>query len=173
MQPKSQYKTMFSNLLKILFTSTFIFLFSETFCQNLTFGDLKYLFENDVETADSYILKKGFRYHEAQKGENGNCDAMFWSYDRNTSNNRASSFVAKNCYDAKNGFIWYQFGDNPTFEGLKAYCKSIGMKPTKTETSYFNDLCTTYENSKYKIKFCSGLNTGTNLNEYYINFQEK
>jgi hypothetical protein len=164
---------MLLSLSKLFFISIFVLLFSETYCQNLSFGDLKYLFEHNVETADTYILKKGFKYHEAQKGENGKCDVMVWSYDRNATNNRAFSFVAKNCYDANFGFIWYQFGDKPTFESIKTYCKSIGMKPSKTETSPFNDLCTTYENSIYKVKFCSGLNTGTNLNEYTIKFQEK
>jgi hypothetical protein len=161
--------------LTLEFTLFFIFsMFTlKGFSQNLTFADLKYLIEHDVESADNYITSKGFKYHEAQKGENGDCDAMIWSFDRDAINDRATSFIAKNCYQANFGFIWYQLGSKPTFDKIKNYCKTIGLKLTKTETSPFNDLCTTYENNIYKIEFCSGLNTGTNKNSYTISLRLK
>jgi hypothetical protein len=151
---------------------TLFFIFSmytlKGFSQNLTFADLKYLIEHDVESADNYITSKGFKYHLAQKGENGDCDNMFWSFNRDTSNDRATSFIAKHCYQANFGFIWYQVDSKPTFDKIKNYCKTIGLKLTKTETNSSNDLCTTYENKIYKIKFCSGLDTESNQNTYII-----
>lgn len=126
-----------------------------------------------MESADTYITAKGFMYHEAQKGQNGGCDAMIWSFDRDIVNDRALSFIAKHCYQANSGFIWYQLGSKPTLDKIKNYCKSIGLKLTKTETSPFNDLCTTYESKKYEIKFCSGLNQETNKNSYTITLNLK
>ena len=141
--------------------------------QNLNFADLKYLLEHDVESADTYITGKSFKYHEAQKGKNGSCDAMIWSYDRNINNGQAVSFIAKNCYEANAGFIWYQLGDKATYDKIKNYCKSLGFKLTNTETNPFNDLCTTFENNKYTIEYCSGLNKDTNKNDYTITFKLK
>jgi hypothetical protein len=157
--------------LKLFF---FVLLLSlEGYNQNLTFNDLKYLLENNVESSDNYITKKGYKYHEAQKSENDDCDAMIWSFDRNTNNDNAQAFIAKYCYEPNIGFIWYQLGEQITFDKIKEYCKSIGFILTKTETSPFNDLCSTYENTKYKIEFCSGLEKNTNRNSYTITLKLK
>jgi len=157
-----------------LFCFSFVFLLSyESYSQNLTFNDLKYLLEHNVESSDTYITKKGFKYHKAQKSENDDCDAMIWSFDRNTNNDRAQAFIAKYCYEASLGFIWYQLGEQTTFDKIKEYCKSRGFRLTKTETSPFNDLCSTFENTKYKIEFCSGLEKNTNRNSYTITLKLK
>lgn len=155
-----------------LFCFSFVFLlFYESYSQNLTFNDLKYLLEHNVESSDTYITKKGFKYYKVEKYDY--CDAMIWSFDRNTYNDRAQAFIAKNCYEASLGFILYQLGEQTTFNKIKEYCKSIGFRLTKTETSPFNDLCSTFENTKYKIEFCSGLNENTNLNSYTITLELK
>lgn len=143
------------------------------YSQELTFNDLKYLLEHDIEAADSYITTKGYRYHEAQKGKNGSCDVMFWSFDRDPTYNTAVAFIAKTCFNAFEGFIWYQLSDNVTFEKIKNYCKSVNFKLIKTEIDHFDDLCTIYENSKYKIEFRSGLNSSTNLNSHIITLKLK
>lgn len=161
------------SILKIIVAISFSLLTIKSNSQNLALSDLKYLLEHDVESADTYITAKGFKYHEAQKGENGDCDAMIWSFDRDVNNDRAVSFIAKNCYEANYGFIWYQLGDKAAFDRIKNNCKSLGFKLTKTETSPFKDLCTTFENTKYKIQFCSGLNEGTNKNSYTITLKLK
>lgn len=67
-----------------------------------------FLFEHDVEIADAHITAKGFKYHKAQKGENGHCDIMIWLYGRNINNNNAASFVTKTCYVSGHDFIRYQ-----------------------------------------------------------------
>jgi hypothetical protein len=170
-QPFSKKNSYF--MLKIIFTISFSLLTIKSNCQNLSLTDLKYLLEHDVESADSYITTKGFKYHKAQKGENGSCDAMTWSFNRDIDNDNAESFIAKNCYKANYGFIWYQFVNNNTFERIKNNCKNLGYKLTKTEISPFNDLCTTFENLKYKIKFCSGLEEETNKNGYIITLDLK
>lgn len=161
------------NRLKLFCFSFVILLSIESYSQNLTFNDLKYLLEHNVESSDTYITKKGFKYHEAQKSENDFCDAMIWSFDRNTYNDRAQAFIAKNCYEANLGFIWYQLSDQTTFDKIKEHCKSMGFRLTKTETSKFNDLCSTFENTKYEIKFCSGLEKNTNRNSYTITLNLK
>lgn len=63
------------------------------------------MLEHNVESADTYITGKGFTYHEVKKVETSDCDAMIWSFDRDVSNDRAISFVAKNCYEANYGFV--------------------------------------------------------------------
>lgn len=138
--------------------------------QELTFVDLKYLLEHNVEDADTYITKKNYKYHEAQKGENGKCDAMLWSSERDTENNSAVAFISKYCYQENVGFIWYQLGDKDIFDKIKNYCKSIGFSLTKTETNPLKKLCVTFKDKKYTIEFCSGLNESTNLNSYTITF---
>ena len=158
---------------KIIVAISFSLLAIESNCQNLSLPDLKYLLEHDVESADTYITAKGFQYHKAQKGESGDCDAITWSFNRDVNNDRAASFVAKNCYKANHGFMWYQLGDKATYDRIKNNCKNLGYMLTKSEISPFNDLCTTFENSKYKIEFCSGLDEGTNRNSYVITLKLK
>jgi hypothetical protein len=160
-------------MLKIIVTISFSLLAIESNCQNLSLLDLKYLLEHDVESADTYITSKGFQYHKAQKGENGDCDSMIWSFNRDIDNDNAQSFIAKNCYKANYGFIWYQLVDNNTFDRIKNNCKNLGYKLTKTEVDPFKDLCTTFENLKYKIQFCSGLEEETNKNSYTITLKLK
>lgn len=159
--------------LKLFIFSFALLFFYESYSQNLTFNDLKYLLEHDIESSDSYITKKGFKYHEAEKSENGECASMIWSFNRNINNDRAIAFIAKNCFEANLGIIWYQLGEQVTFDKIKEYCKTIGFKLTKTETSKFNDLCSTFENTKYEIKFCSGLDNITNKNSYTITLSLK
>ena len=141
--------------------------------QNLTYQDMKYLLEHEIEDADNYISKKGFLYHRTEENNNGDCKTMFWSFDRNTSNNRAVAFISKYCFVANSGFIWYQLGDRKTFDNIKSYCKSSGFKQSTTETDKEGSLCTTYDGEKFKIQFCSGLNTGTNKNIYTITLSHK
>lgn len=158
---------------KVIFLSILFLMALKVFSQELTFNDLKYLLEHDIEAADSYITTKGYRYHEAQKGKNGSCDAMFWSYGRNITDNAAIAIIAKTCFDAYEGFIWCQFNDNVTIEKIKNYCKSIDFKLIKTEIDDFGGLETFYENPKYEIKFGSGLHTRSNLNIYFITLNLK
>lgn len=144
----------------------------ESKSQDLTFLDLKYLLEHNVESSDTFISQKNFIYHKVKKGENLECDVMIWSYDRNINNNKATAFLAKCCYQANEGFIWYQFSNKKTFDKIKEYCKSIGFTLSKTETSVLNKLCITFENKNYNIEFCSGLNDETNINDYTITLKK-
>jgi len=162
-----------NNTFKLTLTIIFSTFILNGFSQNITFVDLKYLLDHNVEEADNYITTKGFKYHEAKKGENGDCDDMIWSLNRNTTNDQADAFIAKTCYEAHLGFIWYQLGNKIIFDKIKSYCKLLGLKLTDTQISKFNDLCTVYENTKYEIKFCSGLNDGTNKNSYTITLRPK
>lgn len=120
---------------KLTIVSAFSILAFKGSSQNIIFADLKYLLEHDVESADTYITGKRFKYHDAQKRENGGCDAMIWSFDRNIDNDRAVSFIAKNCYEANSGFILYQLGDKAKFDRIKNYCKSTGFKRVQFKTS--------------------------------------
>ena len=142
-------------MLKIIVTISFSLLTIKSNCQNLSLSDLKYLLEHDVESADTYITAKGFNYHKAQKVKNGDCDTITWSFGRDVNNDWAESFIAKSCYKANYGFVWYQLDDRATFDKIKNNCKNLGYNLTKTETSPFKDLCTTFENSKHKTEFCS------------------
>ncbi len=158
---------------KLFFLSFILLLSFESYCQKILFYDLKYLLEHDVESSDAYITKKGFKYYEAEKGKNGNCDSIIWSFNRNTYNNRADAFIAKYCFKANSGFIWYQFADRLAFDKIKENCKAIGYKLTNRETNPFDALCTTFESREFKIEFCSGLNEGTNRNSYTITLNLK
>lgn len=159
--------------IKILLPLFIILLSSlNIFGQKLTFNDLKYLLEHDMESSDVYLTKKGFQYFEAKKGVNGECDEMTWAFERNSYNNKASAFILKYCNEDF-GYIWYQLSNQPTFNEIKEYCKSIGFNLIKTEFNKFNDLCSTFENSKYSIKFCSGMDEKSNLNSYFITLRLK
>ena len=163
------------NILKTILYLVLIFSAFDGLSQNLAFTDLVYLLEHNVEDADTYITNKGFQYHEVKKTENINCDIIVWSFNRNIGNNSALSFIAKHCYKSSFGFIWYQLelGDRPTFNKIKDYCKAMEFSLVKAETNPFNDLCTTFEGTKYKIEFCSGLDEGTNKNSYNITIKIK
>ena len=155
-------------MLKKLFLISLLSFSIQSFGQNLNYLDLTFILNNDIELSDSYLTEKGYEFHETEKGKNGDCDAMFWSFNRDFENNTAFSFIAKNCFEAKAGFVWYQFDDKQTFNKIKSYCKSHGFKFIKTETNPFGDLCSTYKSSKYSIEFCSGIDKETNRNSYTI-----
>jgi hypothetical protein len=143
------------------------------FSQVLTLFDLTYLLEHDIESSDTYITEKGFRYDEVKKGENGKCDAMFWSYNRNPLNNKSVAYISKYCFEANYGFIWYQLIDKLTFDKIKRDCKSKGFKLVNTEVNELNNYSAIFENNEYKIKFTSGLDSTTKRNFYIINLQGK
>ncbi len=149
-------------LLVLLFTNI-------GYTQSLSFFDLKYLLTHNVDDADTYITKKGYKFDSVEKFEF--CDEMGWSYNRNTQNNKAISFVYKHCFDANKGFIYYQPEDRKDYDQIRDYCKSIGFNFTKTEITPHNSLNIMYENNEYKIEFGSGINEGRNV--YKINLQFK
>ena len=134
--------------------------------QEITIADLKYLLQNDVEKANVYILKKGFHFYETQKDEG--CDAIFWAQNRDVNSDLAEEFIAKQCFSANEGFIWYQMSDKPNFEKMVSYCLQNGFQNSKSEVSPFGDFCSTYSDGKISIEFCSGINKTTKVNEYVI-----
>lgn len=165
--PKKRKSLKVSLLLLTLFSCNFVL------SQNLKYQDIKYLLEHEIEDADNYISQKGFLFHRTEESSNGDCKTMFWSFERNISNNLSVAFISKYCFVANSGSISYQLGDRKTFDGIKSYCKSSDFKHTTTETDKEGSLCTTYESVKYKIQFCSGLNNGTNKNVYIIRLSHK
>jgi hypothetical protein len=148
-------------------------IFNLCFSQNLTFQDLKFTLEHNIEEADNYISKKGFLFHKTENTNNADCQKMIWSFKRNTDNNYANAFISKYCFTANSGLILYQFGARNTFDNIKSYCKNSGFIQTLTETDNLGALCTTYESANFKMEFCSGLNKGTNKNEYTIKLSVK
>ena len=134
--------------------------------QEITMVDLKYLLENDVEKANIYILKKGFNYYETQKDEG--CDAIFWALNRDVNSDLSEEFIAKQCFSANEGFIWYQMANKLNFEKLVTWCLQNGYHMTKTEVNPFGDFCSSYSDGNFLIEFCQGINKATKINEYII-----
>ncbi len=144
-----------------------------SFSQKLNYFDLKYLFEHSVDEANDYIIKKGFEFHKTETEENGIDKTMTWSFERDTYTDRAISFIYKYKFEANTGFIYYQLDDVKTVDQIKTYCKSIGFKLINSEIDQFGNLCSTYKNSKFKLQFCSGLDSKSNKNNYSITFDNK
>lgn len=159
--------------INIMFCLIFIFASNISFSQKINYFDLKYLFEHSVDEANDYIIKKGFEFHKTETEENGIDKSMTWSYHRDAYTDKAKSFIAKYKFDANTGFIWYQIDDVKTVDQIKTYCKSIGFKLKKSEIDPFGSLCSSYENSKFTIQFCYGLDEKSNRNIYTINFDNK
>jgi hypothetical protein len=153
--------------MKILLTILFTFLSSAVvLSQEITIVDLKYLLQNDVEEANIYILKKGFSFYETQKDEG--CDAIFWAKNRDVNSDLSEEFIAKQCFSANEGFIWYQMSFKLNFEKSVSWCVQNGYNNIKSEVSPFGDFCSTYSDGNFLIEFCSGINKATKINEYII-----
>lgn len=150
-----------------------IFTSNICFAQKLNYFDLKYLFEHSVDEANDYVIKKGFEFYKTEIEENGIDKSMSWAFQRNTYSDGADYFLTKYKLDANTGFIWYQLVDVKIFDQIKSYCKSIGFKITNSEINSLGNLCSTYENSIFKIDFCSGINSKSNKNIYFITFNDK
>jgi len=129
--------------------------------------------EHSVEDADNYLSKKDFLYYKTENEENRDCKTMFWSLNRNSYSNRAVAFISKYCFEPNKGFVLYQLGDRKSFDNIKSSSKALNFRQSNTEIDSLGSLCTTYENDKYNIEFCSGLNTGNNRNEYTITLSIK
>ena len=161
------------NSVKTILIITFIIFFSKSYSQEtiLKFGysDMKYLLENNIEEADSYLSLRNFEFQTVSKSED--CDATVWSYKRNIKNDASIAFVSKNCSDANKGFIWFQTADKRIYNNIKEQCKSIGFKYSNSETDEFNQLCLLYKRIKYKITFCSGIHPDSNKNVYLITLE--
>jgi hypothetical protein len=158
---------------KIIFVILISMIVNLSFSQNLTYNDLKYLFENNIDDSNDYILKKGFEFHKTETDANTENNSMIWSYKRNNDNDKAVAFISKYKFIANSGFVWYQFNDVNIMNQIKTYCKSIGFKLKNSEIDKFNSFCSTYENPRFTIEFCSGISEQTNRNTYTITFDNK
>ncbi|HVA98045.1 MAG TPA: DUF4431 domain-containing protein [Bacteroidia bacterium] len=141
--------------------------------QSLTYQDLKFVMEHSVEDADNYLSKKDFLYYRTENEENRDCKTIFWSLNRDSYSNRAVAFISKYCFEPNNGFVWCQLGDRKSFDNIKSSCRALKFRQSTTEIDTLGSLCTTYQNDKYNIEFCSGLNSGTNRNDYTITLSIK
>ena len=144
------------NIVKILLC-ILVFSISEGKAQSLTFNDLKYLLDHDMESADNYVTAKGFRFEEIKKGDNGNCDATHWYLETKNITDYNHNFISKFCFHAKEGFIMYQFEDKSISDKIKSICKSLKFKVITTYISETNNMCSKFENDLYIIEFCSGV----------------
>ncbi|NDP28117.1 MAG: hypothetical protein GZ087_11930 [Flavobacterium sp.] len=158
---------------KLIFCVLFSLITNLSFSQKLTYLDLKYLFENNVDDGNDYILKKGFEFLKTETEDNSEDKSMTWAYQRNSYDDKAIAFIAKFKFDANSGFVWCQFSDVNIMNQIKTYCKSIGFKIKNSEIDKFDSFCSTYENSKFIITFCSGINKDSNRNSYTITFDNK
>jgi hypothetical protein len=158
---------------KIL-TAALIIIFSCKLCtgQNLTFADIKFVIEHNVEDVDNYVAKKGFLYYKTEE-DSSDCKTMEWSCDRNAHNNLASAFLIKYCFESNKGLVWYQCGNRMTFDKIKSFCISSGFKHSNTKADKLGALCTTLESIDYEIEFCSEIDEKTNLNVYTISLSRK
>jgi len=139
--------------------------------QNLTFLDIKYLYEHNIDNCESYLAKKHYYFMQSEEAKEGNiCPSTTWAYKRNNTNNRAKSFLVKTCDVAYAGLIFYQFTNNTELEKIKTICKNQGFKFVKKTTSPYGTIWFTYESNKYKIEFGSGLDDTDNSNAYMISF---
>ncbi len=136
----------------IFFCLSFLLLFSfNSYSQRLTFDDLKYLLEHNIEDADNYVTKKGFRFEEVKKCENSECIVIIW-----VTHNIHNKEVLIKFYDEPNpGYVIYGPSSKSTYDNIKNYCQTIGFKFKKTEVNPNNELVSTYESQKYRIDFNS------------------
>lgn len=111
---------------------------------------MKYLLEHNIEDADNYVTKKGFRFEDVKKCANGECIAIMW-----VSNDIIKEAIIKFYDDPNPGYVVYGPSSRTTYDNIKNYCQTIGFKFKKTEVDPDNGLVSTYESTKYRIDFTS------------------
>nr|WP_315183862.1 hypothetical protein [uncultured Flavobacterium sp.] len=140
--------------------------------QSFSFADLKYILQNSTENCDSYLGNKNYFFMKSEEGKtNTDCSSTTWAFKRNSQNDRAKSFVIKNCDTANKGFIFYQFSNKQTYESIKTYCKKQSFKFIEKWNSPYGTIWFTFKSNKYKIDFGSGLDDQTNENIYIITLE--
>jgi len=151
----------------------FLFINLNVVSQNLSFVDIKYLYEHSIDNCDSYLASKKYYFMKSEEAKDGEvCASTTWAYKRNNINNKATSFIVKTCDEANIGLIFYQFSNNTELEKIKTACKNQGFKFVKKSTSPYGTIWFTYESSKYRIEFGSGLDDDNNINVYMVSFNK-
>lgn len=156
---------------KILFYSFFLMIiaFQKSFSQKLNFTDLEYCLIHRIDESDTYLAKRGYEFMKyEEKKDTYSCANTEWAFARNTSNNRAASFISKYCDEPNEGFVWFQPVDKKAFEAIKTECLKLGFKfKSKIFETEVGALNFVYVTKKYKIEFASGINND-NTNVYSI-----
>ena len=148
---------------KIIITLYFIIISTLSYSQKLNFYDLKYIYENNIESVDDYLTKKGFSFYGREKDDN-------YEYPNNKYIGKNKTYIMKYCDESNCGFSWYQLYDSRTYISIKEECKKNGYKLIKTESIPLDDsgLNYVYTNGKRKIQFSSSFSNNTT--KYFIEF---
>lgn len=134
--------------MKFILSTTFLFISQIVSSQNISFVDIKYLYENNIDDCESYLAKKQYLFLKSEDGKVGEiCPSTTWAYKRNNVNNRAKSFLVKTCDKANVGLIFYQFTDNTELEKVKSICKTLGFKFIQKTTSPYGTVWFTYQSN--------------------------
>lgn len=153
---------------KKFFVVIFLFLINnfEVKAQILSFNDLKYLCDNNIEKTDSFLLNKGFVIIESDVND---IESKYsWAFNRSIINSRASTFISKQCHSYSCSWIWVQLTSLEKYNKIREQCKIKGFKLIETKNDSFGNLRFIYKLGNYEISFTSGLNEN-NINEYFIN----
>lgn len=136
-----------------------LFITNTTVAQKLSFNDLKYIFQHDLENVNTYLAKREFFFFNTEKRDDNYLNSTAWSCKKHrnvSTDTEPYAFVRKISNNANEGEVAYQLvKDVDNCESIKTFCKNVGFKLIKTETDENKNLCFTYSDLKYKIQFCS------------------
>lgn len=150
--------------MRIYLSTLFFLLISNLgYSQKLNLNDLKYIYEHDIELADTYLIKKGFDFYKRENEKNNECPASFYIGKNKT-------YISKQCDEPNKGMSWYQIYDSKIYNSIKEECKKNGYKFLKTWTSELegHSLYYEYTNRKTTITFSS--NFEKNTTKYFISY---
>jgi len=142
---------------------------NQSFSQNLSYYDLKNIFLNGVEKAETILSKKGYEFYLREEAVGDYFPSTTWAYNRSNYDNKAKSFLIKYCDDPNCGFTFYQLDDLKHFNSIREFCKKNGYRLIDAKSDPFGGMNYTYINKLYKITFSTSVNEDGN-NVYIIQF---
>ena len=154
---------------KLLSVLGFILLTKISFAQRVTYNDLSYLLNHNLDDSGDYLLTKGFSFYGIDTVK-GNTPVINYTYFKTSRNSKLYLAVQKSYY---NGFFYsvsFFTGDKNDYVKFKESVKRLGYKLDHTD-SQNGTLGTIYINSNLSIEFRIMRNKDSEITHYLISLE--
>lgn len=135
----------------VCFLLIFLF-FTKLSGQNLSVTDLTNLCKNpNWESANRYLLTKGWEYYDSKKGDSEKTDIILWSFAKETINDQAQGWINLYLSEGSPCKISYKFYNKSSYNKIQNSIETSGFKLQNSEIND-NLIVTSYTGISYILK---------------------